>query len=106
MLFPLILGFFLLCDPVAGSKAGQISIDKGIQGAVHNCVDIRSFAAGTGVLDQGIGHEDIVADLAAPLDLLLNALDVVDVGQVLTLTDLNQLGAQQTQSGVLVRALA
>ena len=65
MLFPLILGFFLLCDPVAGGKAGQIAVDKGIQSAVHNCVDIGSLAAGTGVLDQGIGHEHIVADLAA-----------------------------------------
>ena len=64
--------------PVSGSQAVQICLDKGIQRAVHNRIDIGSFVAGAGILNQGIGHEHIVADLAAPLDLLLNALDVGD----------------------------
>ena len=54
------------------------------------------------VFGQGIGHEDIVSDLAAPLDLLLHALDIGNIGQMLTLTDLHQLGTQHSQAGFLV----
>ena len=100
------LQYGLLLYPVAGSKAIQIALDKGIQRTVHNRIDVGGFAAGAGILDEGIGHEDIVTDLAAPLDLLLDTLDVGNVCQMLTLTDLNQLGSQHAQTGFLVLELA
>ncbi len=78
-----------LPTPVASR---QISVDEAVKIAVHDCVDVRVLEAGTGILHKGIGHEDVGADLAAPLDLLLNALDVGDLLEVLALLDLDQLG--------------
>ena len=62
----------LLLHPVAGGQAVQVALDEGIQSAVHDAVDVGSLTAGTGILDQGVGHEDVVTDLTAPLDLLLS----------------------------------
>ena len=64
---------FLFLHPAAGGETVQIAFDEGIQRAVHNCIYVGGLAAGAGVLDQRIGHEHVVADLAAPLDLLLDA---------------------------------
>ena len=60
----------LLLYPVAGCQAVEVAFDEGIQGAVHDRVDIAGFAAGAGILDQSVGHEDIVPDLAAPFDYI------------------------------------
>ena len=48
--------------------------------------------------DERVGHEDVVADLAAPFDLQLCALDIRDLVQMLTLFDLNQLRAQHAHT--------
>ena len=46
------------------------------------------------ILRKGVGHENVGADLAAPLDLLLNALDVAYLLKMLTLLYLGKAGAQ------------
>ena len=46
------------------------------------------------VLGEGVGHENVGADLAAPFDLLLNALDVAYLLKVLALFDLGKTCAQ------------
>ena len=46
------------------------------------------------ILYELVGHKDIGADLAAPLDLHLHALDVADLFQMLSLLDLGKAGAQ------------
>ena len=58
------------------------------------------------VLDQGVGHEDIGADLAAPLDLHLDALDVGDLLRVLLHLDLRQLAAEHPHGVLPVLVLA
>ena len=70
---------YLLGGPVAGGGGGQIGVDKAVQIAVHDVVDVAGFKGGAGVLDHLVGHEDVGADLAAPLDLQLNALQVGDL---------------------------
>ena len=95
---------YLAC-PVAGCGSGQVSVDKAVDVAVHDCVDVGGLKRGTGVLGEGVGHEDVRTDLAAPFDLLLVALDVRDLVQVLTLLDLDQLGTQHLHTVVLVLEL-
>ena len=63
----------LLLDLAVGG-GGQVGVDKPVNIAVHDGLDVAHFVAGAGVLGQGIGHEHIGADLAAPLDLHLHAL--------------------------------
>ena len=58
------------------------------------------------VLDHGVGHEDIAADLVAPGDLVLDALDVLDLVHVLLLGDLIQLRLQHLHGVVAVLELA
>ena len=58
------------------------------------------------ILDHGVGHKHIGADLAAPGDLLLHALDVLDLIQVLALLDLHQLTAQHIHGDLAVLVLA
>ena len=88
------------------SERLQVCVNKAVQITVHNSVDIAGFKAGTMVLDHGIGHEDIGADLGTPADGLLVAPDVLDLVQMLPLLDLQQLGFQHPHSHVLVLVLA
>ena len=97
---------FLFLHPAAGGETVQIAFDEGIQRAVHDCIYVGGLTAGAGVLDQRIGHEHVVADLAAPLDLLLNTLDVGNLVQMLPLFDFHQLAAQHPKASLLVLELA
>ena len=87
-------GWLIRCSPPRCPDAlgGEIGVDEAVQVAVHHGVDVAGLIAGAVVLDQGVGHEHVGADLAAPGDLLLLALDVRDLLQVLPLLDLHQLG--------------
>ena len=69
-------------------------------------LDVAVFIAGAVVLHQRVGHEDVGADLAAPFDLLLLALDVFDLIQVFPLFDLHQLGFQHAHGHFPVLVLA
>ncbi len=64
----------LFLDLAVGG-GGQVGVDETIDIAVHHRLDVAHLIAGAGVLGQGVGHEYIGADLAAPLDLHLHALD-------------------------------
>ena len=72
-----------LCDPRICGKTSQIGVDEAVKRAVHDSVDVGCLKACPRVLDERIGHEDVVADLTAPLDLELRALDVGDLVQML-----------------------
>ena len=65
--------YFLFLDLAVGS-GGQVGVDEAVDVAVHHRLDVAHLVAGAGVLGQGVGHEHVGADLAAPLDLHLNAL--------------------------------
>src|SRR5207248_3155903 len=53
----------------------QIRADELVDLAVHHRLHVAGFGTGAGVLHERVGLEDVVADLASPLDLLLAALD-------------------------------
>ena len=73
---------------------GEEGIYKSVQVAVHDALDAAGLVLGTQVLDKLVGHEHIGADLAAPLDLHLHALDVAYLFKVLALLDLGKTGTQ------------
>ena len=61
-------------------------------------IHIAGLVVGAVILDHGVGHEHIAADLVAPCDLVLHALDVVDLIHVLLLCDLIQLCLQHSMA--------
>ena len=83
----------------------QISVDEAVDVAVHDGVDVAHLVAGAGVLREGVGHEDVGADLGTPGDLQLVALDVLDLVEVLTLFDLDELGLQHAHTDFSVLVL-
>ena len=93
---------------VEGTLAGsfKISIDKAVDITVHNSVYIAGFKAGSVILNHSVGHKYIGADLAAPSDYVLNALDVFYLIKVLLGLDLNQLGTKHLHTVVAVLELA
>ena len=58
------------------------------------------------VLDQGVRHEHITADLVAPGDFILHTLDVIHLILVLLQSDLVQLGFQHFHGVLTVLQLA
>lgn len=76
---------------VSAAELFKIGVDKAVNVAVHNRLNIAGFKAGAVILNKGVGHENIGADLAAPCDLTLLALDIVDLVEMLSLFDLNEL---------------
>ena len=84
----------------------EVCEDETVQIAVHHGIHIAGLVVGAVILDHGVGHEHIAADLVAPGDLILHALDVADLVQVLLLLDLIQLGSQHLHGGVAVLELA
>ena len=72
----------------------EIGIYKAVYISVHDILDVAVFKAGTVVLCQRVRHKNIRADLAAPLYLLLNALNVAYLFKVLALLDLGKTRAQ------------
>ena len=94
-----------LCDPGIRGKAGEIGVDEAVEPAVHHGVHVRGLIARARVLDERVGHEDVVADLAAPLDLELRALDIGDLVEMLALFDLDELRAEHAHAGLAVLEL-
>ena len=94
-----------LCDPRICGKTSQIGVDEAVERTVHDGVDVGCFEACPRVLDERIGHENVVADLAAPFDLELCALDIGDLVQMLTLLDLDELRAQHPHTRLAVLEL-
>ena len=58
------------------------------------------------ILDHRVRHEDVAADLVAPCDLVLDALDILDLVHVLLLGNLIQLCLQHFHRVVAVLELA
>ena len=84
----------------------QIRVDEAVEVAVHDSVHVAGLVVGAVVLDHGVGHEDVGADLVAPCDLVLDALDVVDLVHMLLLGDLVELCLQHLHGVVAVLELA
>ena len=66
-------GCLLFGGPVTCGLRREIGIDKAIQIAVHYGVDVAGLIGGAVVLHHLVGHEDVGADLTAPLYLQLDA---------------------------------
>ena len=62
------LRLYLFRRPSTGGLAGEVSVDEPVQVTVHDGVDVAGLEGGTGILDHGVGHKDVGADLAAPFD--------------------------------------
>ena len=54
--------------------------------------DVTGLKVGTVILDKGVGHENVGADLASPFNELLLTLDILDALEMLALFDLHKLG--------------
>ena len=86
--------------------------DKHIDVAIHDSLDIARLDIRAVVLDHRVRLEDIGADLAAPFDLLLVALELRELCFLLLHLELEELGAQHLEAllavlelGTLVLAL-
>ena len=90
--------------PAAGGL--EVGKDETVQIAVHHGIHVAGLVVGAVVLDHGVGHEHIAADLVAPGDLVLHALDVLDLIHVLLLCDLIELCLQHFHGVVAVLELA
>ena len=55
----------------------EIGLDKGIQPTVEHRINIAFLGVGAMILDQPIGLQHVGANLTAPGDILLVALDVL-----------------------------
>ena len=75
--------------------AAEHGLDEGVEGAVHDGLDVAGFDAGAEVLDHLIGLEDVGADLAAPADFALGGVGAVGLGLLLVLLDDVELGAEE-----------
>ena len=58
------------------------------------------------ILGEGVGHKDIGADLAAPADLFLVALDILDFVKMLALFYLEELRFEHSHGDLAVLMLA
>ena len=83
----------------------EVGVDEAVDVAVHDRVDVAHLVAGTGVLREGVRHENVGTDLGTPGDLQLVALDVLDLVEVLTLFDLDELGLQHAHTDFAVLVL-
>ena len=90
---------------MAAAELFKIGIDKAVNVAVHNSLDISGFKAGAVILNKGVGHENIGANLAAPCDFFLYALDVLDFLKMLAFLDFNKLGAEHIHTNLTVLVL-
>ena len=68
---------YLFGSPVTCGYGGEIGVNKSVQVSVHDSVDVAGFKPSSGVLNQGIRHEDVGADLAAPFNLQLDAFSCI-----------------------------
>src|SRR5699024_9087015 len=72
----------------------KVCVDKAVDVAVHDGVDVAVFKAGARVLGERVGHENVRAYGAAEVYLHLHALDVAYLLEVLALLYLGELGAE------------
>ena len=86
-------------------QAAEIAFNKKIQVPVHNSLDIAGFRTSPMILDQGIGLENIGADLAPPLDGLIVSGKVADFLILDGLFVFKEFGTQQLQAAFLVLQL-
>ena len=84
----------------------EISVDEAVYVAVHNGVDVAVFKACAVILGEGVGHEDIGADLAAPANLFLVALDILYLVEMLALFYLEELRFEHPHGDLAVLMLA
>src|SRR5690242_13929302 len=64
----------------SGASGPEPAVHKGIQVAVHHRLDIAGFATGAEVLDHSVGLEDVAANLVAPGDAALFAVEPLHLG--------------------------
>ena len=72
--FILLYSILIIHPAVHRGRCFQVSIDETVQVAIHHGLHIAAFIVGTVVLDQGVRHEHITADLVAPGDFILHTL--------------------------------
>ena len=69
----------------------EVSVDEAVDLAVHYRVDVTVLKAGSRVLGEGVGHEYVASDLAAPFNVRLITLNVLDPVELLAELDLHEL---------------
>ena len=79
ILIPVSILSVLSCLFAAAGLVGahaEIGIDETVDIAVQDRAGVRGLLLGAGVLDQGVGLQDVGADLAAPGNVLDLAADI------------------------------
>ncbi|MFT7173967.1 MAG: hypothetical protein ACI9NQ_002196 [Paracoccaceae bacterium] len=74
--------------------AAEHGLNEGVDGSVHDVMDVAGFFAGPEVFDHLVGLEDVGTDLAAPADFTFVGVGAVGLGLLLVLFDLVELGAE------------
>ena len=103
---PVLYSVFVLSVRFCFRDVFQVSIDKAVDLAVHDRVDVSVLVAGSGVLSESVGHKYVAADLTTPLDVCLVALNVLNSVELFAELDLEELGFKHFDSGLLVLELA
>lgn len=62
---------YLFGSPVTCGYGGEIGVNKSVQVSVHDPVDVAGFKPGSGVLNQGIRHEDVGAGSGCPHSIFI-----------------------------------
>ena len=83
----------------------EIRADERVELAVHDRLHVACLGVRAHVLHHRIGLEHVGADLAAPLDLLLDALEFRDLLFLLLLLELKELRAEHLHALLLVLEL-
>ena len=84
----------------------KVCIDELVDVTVHYRIDVSVLIAGSRILNERVGHEHVVSDLAAPLDVRLVTLNVLDPVELLAKLDLKELCLKHFDRRLLVLELA
>src|SRR5438128_1800461 len=92
-------------ENLPGGLLQEVLADEIVEGTVENCLRIAGFVLGAVVLDELVGVEDVAADLAAEANLLGGPALLGEFLLALLLLKLDEARPEDTERGLLVRAL-
>ena len=82
----------LLClAPFLVDQSSQLAFDKRVEIAIHDCLDVACFDAGSMILNQLIRLKHIRANLISPGDIALFAVLPLQIRSFAILVDLVKL---------------
>ena len=84
----------------------KICVDKSVNISIHYCLDIAVFVSCSRILCKSVGHKYVGADLRAPFDICLVALNILNPLKIFADFDFKKLLFKHLKSRFLVLKLA